>query len=72
MLILLRATGVTDVLTSGEPRLPSYVAHFYGTGPGPATPAELERITEGWHPFRTWTAVLVRVAGDRLGLPVAA
>ena len=72
MLILLRSTGVTDVLTFGEPRLPGYVAHFYGTGPGPASPAELERIAKGWRPFRTWTAVLVRVAGDRLGLPVAA
>ena len=72
MLILLRATGVTDVLTFGEPRLAGYVAHFYGTGPGPASPAELERIAKGWRPFRTWTAVLVRVAGDRLGLPIAA
>jgi len=72
MLILLRATGVTDVLTFGEPRLAGYVAHFYGTGPGPASPAELERIAKGWRPFRTWTAVLVRAAGDRLGLPIAA
>jgi DNA-3-methyladenine glycosylase II len=71
-LILLRATGVTDVLTFGEPRLPGYVAHFYGTGREPASPAELERIAEGWRPFRTWTAVLIRVAGDRLGLPAAA
>jgi DNA-3-methyladenine glycosylase II len=71
-LILLRATGVTDVLTFGEPRLPGYVAHFYGTGPGPATRADLERICEGWRPFRTWAAVLIRVAGDRLGLPAAA
>ena len=71
-LILLRATGVTDVLTYGEPRLAGYVAHFYGTGPGPASPAQLHRIAAGWRPFRTWTAVLVRVAGDRLGLPVAA
>jgi 3-methyladenine DNA glycosylase/8-oxoguanine DNA glycosylase len=41
-------------------------------GIGPASPAEFERIAEGWRPFRTWTAVLVRVAGDRLGLPIAA
>lgn len=71
-LILLRATGVTDVLTLGEPRLPGYVAHFYGTGPGPASPADLERISAGWRPFRTWAAVLIRVAGERLGLPAAA
>jgi DNA-3-methyladenine glycosylase II len=71
-LILLRATGVTNVLTFGEPRLPGYVAHFYGTGSGPVSPARLEQIAEGWRPYRTWAAVLVRVAGDRLGLPVAA
>jgi len=71
-LILLRATGVTDMITFGEPRLPGYVAHFYGTGPGPASRASLERISDGWRPFRTWAAVLVRVAGDRLGLAAAA
>lgn len=66
-LILLRSTGATDILTLGEPRLPAYVAHFYGLR-GPADPAELERIAEGWRPFRTWAAVLVRVAGDRAGI----
>ena len=71
-LILLRAVGVADVLTSGEPRLPGYVAHFYGTGPGPASRDEIERIAEGWRPFRTWAAVLIRAAGDRRQLPLAA
>jgi DNA-3-methyladenine glycosylase II len=71
-LILLRATGVTDAMTFTEPRLPGYVAHFYGTGPGPASPAEIERISQAWRPYRTWAAVLIRVAGDRIGLPAAA
>jgi DNA-3-methyladenine glycosylase II len=71
-LILLRATGVADMLTSTEPRLPGYVAHFYGTGPEAATREEVERIAEGWRPYRTWAAVLVRAAGDRLGLAQAA
>ena len=71
-LILLRSTGATDVMTYGEPRLPGYVAHFYGTGPGPASREDLVRISKGWRPFRTWSAVLIRVAGDRLGLPAAA
>jgi DNA-3-methyladenine glycosylase II len=71
-LILLRAAGVTDVLTSTEPRLPGYVAHFYGTGPQPASREEVERIAEGWRPCRTWAAVLIRAAGDRLGLAQAA
>ena len=76
-LILLRATGVTDAMTFGEPRLPGYVAHFYGTGlcskgEGPASRAELERISLAWRPYRTWAAVLIRVAGDGIGLPAAA
>jgi DNA-3-methyladenine glycosylase II len=71
-LILIRATGVRDMLTFGEPRLAEYAAHFYGTGPGPVAREELERIAENWRPFRTWAAVLLRVEGDRLGLPLAA
>ena len=71
-LILLRATGVTDAMTFGEPRLPGYVAHFYGTGPEPATQSELEQISRAWRPYRTWAAVLIRVAGDGVGLPAAA
>jgi DNA-3-methyladenine glycosylase II len=73
-LILLRAAGVADALTFTEPRLPHYVAHFYGTGPGPASREELARIGENWRPFRTWAAVLIRAAGDRAGLasPAAA
>ncbi len=66
-LILLRSTGATDILTLGEPRLPSYVAHYYGLA-DPATPAELSRLAEVWRPFRTWSGVLIRVAGDRDGI----
>jgi DNA-3-methyladenine glycosylase II len=71
-MILERSTGVTDALTLGEPRLPEYVAYFYETGPGPAGREELERISRGWRPFRTWAAIMIRVAGDRLDLPAAA
>jgi DNA-3-methyladenine glycosylase II len=71
-LIFIRATGVADTLTFGEPRLLEYVAHFYGTGPGQASREQLERIAGNWRPFRTWAAVLIRMAGDRLDLPAAA
>jgi DNA-3-methyladenine glycosylase II len=71
-LILLRATGVTDALTFTEPRMPEYVSHFYGLGPGPATIEQLAEVSRGWRPFRTWAAVLLRLAGDRQGLPAAA
>lgn len=71
-LILVRAAGVADTLTFSEPRLPGYVAHFYGTGPDPASREQLERVSRGWHPFRTWAAVLLRLAGDELSRPAAA
>ena len=66
-LILLRSTGATDIQTLGEPRLTSYVSHYYGLG-HPATPAELTSLAEAWRPFRTWASVLIRVAGDRDGV----
>ena len=64
MLILLRATGVTDVLTFAEPRLADYMGHFYGPhyvdAPTAASREEIERVAAGWRPYRTWAAVLVR------------
>jgi DNA-3-methyladenine glycosylase II len=71
-LITARATGATDILTFSEPRMPEYVAHFYGLGPAPATLEQLAELSQKWQPFRTWAAVLLRVAGDRQGLPVGA
>ena len=67
-LILLRATGATDFVTGEEPRLAAYLGHLYDLG-GAATDAQIATIMDGWRPFRTWSGVLVRVAGDRLGLP---
>src|SRR5215472_16234777 len=67
MLVYLRSTGVTDGLAVGEPRLASYVKHYYGLAASPDA-AELERIAEPWRPFRTWAGVLFRAAGDREGL----
>jgi DNA-3-methyladenine glycosylase II len=68
MLVYLRSTGVTDGLAVGEPRLASYLKHYYGLASVPDA-AELERIAEPWRPFRTWAGVLFRAAGDREGLP---
>jgi DNA-3-methyladenine glycosylase II len=64
----LRSTGVKDALTLGEPRLADYLQHYYGLTKTPGATA-VERIAEAWRPFRTWAAVLFRVAGDRDGLP---
>ncbi len=67
-LVLVRATGLTDVLPRDEPRILGYAGHFYGLG-RPATSAQLAEIAERWAPYRTWAVVLIRVAGDRAGLP---
>jgi DNA-3-methyladenine glycosylase II len=67
-LILLRSTGVTDALTLGEPRLPSYLRHYYSLPEIPGD-EEIRRLAEPWRPFRTWAGVLIRVAGDADELP---
>jgi DNA-3-methyladenine glycosylase II len=68
-LVLVRATGLADVLPRDEPRMLAHVGHFYGLR-GSATLAQLREIADRWTPFRTWAVVLIRVAGDRAGLPV--
>jgi DNA-3-methyladenine glycosylase II len=67
-LVLLRACGVSDALTSEEPRLRGYLRHYYGL-PDEPDDAEVRRIAEAWRPFRTWAAVLIRASGDRDGVP---
>lgn len=67
-LILLRSTGATDILTTKEPRSPAYVAHFYNLPTKRASAEQMQELSEAWRPFRTWTMVLIRVAGDRAKL----
>jgi DNA-3-methyladenine glycosylase II len=68
MLVYLRATGVTDELALGEPRLAACLRHYYDLPTAPDTET-ITRLAEPWRPFRTWASVLFRVAGDREGLP---
>jgi DNA-3-methyladenine glycosylase II len=63
-LILVRATGVTDVLPLNEPRLLGLMGELWDLG-GPATPAWASAKGESWSPWRTWVAVLVRAAAHR-------
>lgn len=70
-LILLRSTGAIDSMTGIEPRLPEYLGSFYGLG-GVATDSQIAGIVDGWRPFRTWSSVLMRVGGDRRGIPLTA
>jgi len=64
-LIVLRATGFADALLEvPEPKGMSHTARYYGLGPA-ASPEQVMVVAENWRPFRTWSLVLIRLAGDR-------
>jgi len=64
-LILIRASGVTDVLPPDEPRVREISRSLYGLSASP-TVADFAKIAEPWRPWRTWCVVLMRAAGARL------
>ena len=64
-LIVIRASGVTDVLPTDEPRVREVARSLYGLAASP-TVAEFAKIAEPWRPWRTWCVVLMRAAGARL------
>jgi DNA-3-methyladenine glycosylase II len=75
-LILLRGAGDPDAVPGQEPRLARAVALAYGL-PGPATPGQLEEISENWRPYRTWVTLLMRIqleeeTGEITGRPARA
>jgi 3-methyladenine DNA glycosylase/8-oxoguanine DNA glycosylase len=43
----------------------SLVARLYRL-PGPPAPEQFEALAEAWKPLRTWAAVLIRAAAQRL------
>lgn len=63
-LVVVRALGHADVLPAQEAHARTAVAELYGLGDDVA-PAELERLAEGWRPFRTWVMVTARALGGR-------
>ncbi|MCU1685102.1 MAG: DNA-3-methyladenine glycosylase [Amycolatopsis sp.] len=62
-LILIRGAGHPDVFPRDERRLHAEIEHAYGLKD--ATPAQLEQIAEGWRPFRSWMALLLRSDRER-------
>lgn len=64
-LIVIRATGHTDVLPEDEPTARALAGRLYNLGHD-ARPEEMRAIAERWRPFRTWATVLLRAAGPRL------
>ncbi len=70
-LIVIRACGLADVLSTQEDHSRAAVQALYGLDHAPDD-AELARISDGWRPFRTWAAVSLRAVGSRLDPPSAA
>jgi DNA-3-methyladenine glycosylase II len=64
-LIVVRASGLADVLSEREPQLLDLVARLYGM-PAPPGPEKLAELAEAWRPLRTWVSVLIRAAGPRV------
>jgi len=64
-LIVLRASGFADAMApTPEPKGAAFAADYYGFD-RPLDAAQFAALSERWRPFRTWAAVLVRLAGAR-------
>jgi DNA-3-methyladenine glycosylase II len=61
-LILVRGAGHPDVFPQSEGRLHEEMSHAYRVAG--ARPVELAEIAENWRPFRSWAALLLRVARE--------
>ncbi|HVV09036.1 DNA-3-methyladenine glycosylase 2 family protein [Amycolatopsis sp.] len=57
-LILVRGAGHPDVFPANEHRLHTQMREAYGLPEADA--AELARVAEGWRPYRSWVALLLR------------
>ncbi|WP_050515138.1 DNA-3-methyladenine glycosylase [Streptomyces rimosus] len=73
-LILIRGAGHPDVFPRHEPRLHASMADAYGLGAAGAEDVErLAALADGWRPYRSWVALLLRVrAEQRMRRPAAA
>lgn len=60
-LIMIRGAGDPDVFPSHTARLQVAMADAYGLGPEPR-PGALAAIADGWRPYRSWVAFLLRNA----------
>jgi DNA-3-methyladenine glycosylase II len=68
-LIVIRATGCTDVLPLDEPRVRELTRELYGFDEL-ISPEQFTLLAETWRPWRTWAAVLIRAVAPRvLGMP---
>jgi DNA-3-methyladenine glycosylase II len=59
-LVLVRGAGHPDVLPLAEARLRDAMALAYGRPTASLDDREITRIAEGWQPYRSWVAFLLR------------
>jgi DNA-3-methyladenine glycosylase II len=60
-LIAIRGAGHPDLFTAAEPRLAKRIDEAYGIG---SSAKEATKVADGWRPFRSWCAFLLRSATD--------
>ncbi|MFD5141950.1 DNA-3-methyladenine glycosylase family protein [Streptomyces sp. NPDC058401] len=69
-LILIRGAGHPDVFPAAEPRVHKAMAAAYGLDPiAAADTARLARIADGWRPYRSWIALLLRAHAQDQPVP---
>jgi DNA-3-methyladenine glycosylase II len=61
--IVMRGAGTVDAPT-GDDLTRAGIRRFWGLGDDPS-PAEVDRIVDGWRPYRTWCSVLVHACERR-------
>jgi DNA-3-methyladenine glycosylase II len=66
-LVVVRALGHTDVLTTHEPMVRDLTGQLTGAG-RPLSDQEFADLAESWRPWRTWVLVATRASADQLGL----
>lgn len=68
-MIVIRACGLADVLSTAESHSREAVVRLYGLDHD-LSPSEYASFAERWRPFRTWAAVMLRAVGSRADGPL--
>jgi DNA-3-methyladenine glycosylase II len=66
-LVVIRALGHTDVLTTHEPMVRDLAGQLTDAGRS-LSDQEFADLAESWRPWRTWVLVATRASADQLGL----
>lgn len=64
-LIVIRASGLANILPENEPKSLELIKQLYGLSALPS-PEQLQALAVKWDPFQTWATVLIRAIGPQL------